>query len=212
MLDEIKARLRELGVSPAVKGYECAALCIQKLAERKKAYKIMELYAETARELNTTSSRVERSIRHMIQAYVMKSPYNAVIFAYSADKGNPTNKDFLFFLAEEFKKAIPPEPEQLQEETKRTAELEPVKRNAAPISERIIAYIQEDNNKIDELIQNYPVSLPVSAIADFLCCDCASVRAAIENKMYGMAWKKAGKSNHGYLIPTAQFIRWYMKM
>lgn len=212
MLNEIKARLRELGVSPAIKGYEYAALCVQKLAERKKAYKIMELYAETAQELNTTATRLERTIRHMITAYVMKNPKNAALFAYADGKDHPTNADFLFFLAEEFKKAIPPEPEQLQEEPKRTAEPEPVKRNATPVSDKTRAYLEEDNNKIDELIKNYPVSIPVSAVADFLNCDAASVRAAIENKSYGMAWRKAGKTNHGYLIPTAQFVRWYMMM
>ncbi len=208
MLDEIKARLRELGISPAVKGYEYAALCVQKLAERKKAYKMMELYAETAHELNTTATRLERAIRHMITAYVMKNPKNAAIFAYPEGKENPSNSDFLFTIAEEFKNAIPPpepEPERHQEEP----EPEPEKHITTPVSDEVISFIQNDNNRLDELIKNYPVSIPVSALADFLNCDSSSVRSAIENKVYGMAWRKPGKCRYAYLIPTAQFVRWY---
>lgn len=77
---------------------------------------------------------------------------------------------------------------------------------------KINELICSDNEKIDRLIENFPINLPVSAVADFLSCDIASVRAAVENGVVGLAWKKAGKANHGYYIPTAQFIRWYLNM
>lgn len=73
-------------------------------------------------------------------------------------------------------------------------------------------FLSEDNAKIDRLIENFPVNLPVSAVSDFLGLDVASVRAAIENERIGLAWKKAGRANHGYFIPTAQFVRWYLNM
>ncbi len=76
----------------------------------------------------------------------------------------------------------------------------------------INAFLTEDNAKIDRLIEMFPTHLPVSAVSDFLSIDIASVRAAIENGDFGLAWKKAGKVNHGYFVPTAQFVRWYLNM
>lgn len=78
------------------------------------------------------------------------------------------------------------------------------------ISSKVNEFLYADNEKIDRLIENFPVNLPVSAIADFLCMDVASVRAVIENGIVGAAWKKQGRANHGYYIPTAQFVRWYL--
>lgn len=80
------------------------------------------------------------------------------------------------------------------------------------ISSKINDFIHQDNEKIDRLIENFPVNLPVSAVADFLSMDVSSVRAVIENGVVGLAWKKSGRANHGYYIPTAQFVRWYLKM
>lgn len=80
------------------------------------------------------------------------------------------------------------------------------------LSSMITEYLSNDNEKIDRLIENFPVNLPVSAVADFLSMDVASVRAAIENGVIGLAWRKQGKANHGYFVPTAQFIRWYLQI
>ena len=77
---------------------------------------------------------------------------------------------------------------------------------------KLTEFLSEDNAKIDRLIENFPVNLPVSAVSDFLGLDVASIRAAIENERIGLAWKKAGRANHGYFIPTAQFVRWYLNM
>lgn len=75
---------------------------------------------------------------------------------------------------------------------------------------KINELLSEDNKKIDRLIDTFPCNLPVSAIADFLAMDSASVRAAIENNVFGIAWKKPGNARHAYYIPTAQFVRWYL--
>lgn len=80
------------------------------------------------------------------------------------------------------------------------------------MSTKIMEFLQEDSAKLDTLIEKYPVSLPTSAIADFLSLDIASVRATIEAGFLGMAWRKPGKANHGYHVPTAQFVRWYLKL
>lgn len=78
---------------------------------------------------------------------------------------------------------------------------------------KINDFLAADNTKIDKLIENFPMNLPVSAVADFLSVDVASVRAAIEcGSAFGMSWKKTGKANHGYFVPTAQFVRWYLRM
>ena len=79
-------------------------------------------------------------------------------------------------------------------------------------SSKLNEFLCHDNEKIDRLIEAFPVNLPVSAISDFLSLDVASVRAAIENEKFGISWRKIGKANHGYFIPTAQFIRWYLNM
>jgi len=72
--------------------------------------------------------------------------------------------------------------------------------------------LSEDNQKIDRLIDTFPCNLPVSAIADFLSMDPASVRAAIDSNVFGIAWKKPGSARRAYYIPTTQFIRWYLNM
>lgn len=79
-------------------------------------------------------------------------------------------------------------------------------------SEKISAFLSDDNEKIDKLLDENPSSLSITAIAKFLDMDVASVRASIENGTFGTSWKKAGSARHGYFIPTAQFIRWYLKV
>lgn len=72
-------------------------------------------------------------------------------------------------------------------------------------------FLSADNKKIDKLIEEFPVNLPISAVADFLSIDVASVRAAVDNGVFGLCWKKPGKMNKGYFVPTAQFVRWYVR-
>lgn len=80
------------------------------------------------------------------------------------------------------------------------------------MSNTINDFIAADNDKIDKLIAENPQSISISDISAFLGADVASVRAAIENNIFGMAWRKAGSARHGYFIPTAQFVRWYLAM
>lgn len=74
------------------------------------------------------------------------------------------------------------------------------------------AFLAEDNEKIDKLIEENPQSLSIMEIANFLNMDVASVRSAIENNTFGMSWRKAGSTRKAYNVPTAQFVRWYLNM
>ena len=71
-------------------------------------------------------------------------------------------------------------------------------------------FLTKDNDRLEQLITDNPVSIPVNQIADFLGSYVASVRAAVENDCFGLSWRKAGSTRHAYLIPTGQFVRWYL--
>ncbi len=74
----------------------------------------------------------------------------------------------------------------------------------------ISEYLQHDDEKIENLIKQYPANIPVKAAAEFLDVDDESVRSAIESGSFGISWKKAGKLNRSFALPTAHFLRWYM--
>lgn len=78
------------------------------------------------------------------------------------------------------------------------------------MNDKIKNYLDADLEALAELVEQYPQSVPISAAADFLGADTASIRAAIEYDRFGLAWRKQGSVRHGYLIPTAQFVRWYL--
>lgn len=79
-------------------------------------------------------------------------------------------------------------------------------------SNKTSAYLDDDNARIDALLETHPRSLSVNDISNFLGMDVSSVRAAIENDVFGISWKKIGSARHGYFIPTAQFVRWYLSI
>lgn len=80
------------------------------------------------------------------------------------------------------------------------------------MTDTIKAFIDEDNNRVEELIKENPIHISVPRIAEFLQIDVVSARAAIECGAFGLAWRKQGKLNKAYCIPTAQFVRWYLLM
>ncbi len=74
-------------------------------------------------------------------------------------------------------------------------------------------FIQEDNSKVEQLINQYPIKIPVPVISDFLHMSEDSTRSAIENgSLCGLCWHKVGKANKGYCVPTGTFVRWYLNM
>ena len=75
---------------------------------------------------------------------------------------------------------------------------------------KINDFLTKDNDRIEQLINDHPVNIPVDKLAEFLQADNASIRAAIENDCFGLSWRKAGSTRHAYLVPTGQFVRWYL--
>lgn len=72
-------------------------------------------------------------------------------------------------------------------------------------------FLEADEKRVEELIKEYPVSIPTAKAAEFLGVNTASMRAIIENGTLGLAWRKEGKLNKAFFLPTTQFLRWYMR-
>ena len=102
-LEEIVSKLlREIGVAPSLKGYDYLRIAIILTMENKEQYLhnvTKALYPDIAKRKKTTSSRVERAIRHAIETAWSKGNIekNNKIFSYtiSPHKGKPTNSEFI---------------------------------------------------------------------------------------------------------------------
>mgnify|MGYP002559033822 CR=1 FL=1 len=102
-LEEIVSKLlREMGVAPSLKGYDYLRIAIILTMENKELYLhniTKALYPDIAKRKNTTSSRVERAIRHAIETAWSKGNIEKIdkIFSYtiSPHKGKPTNSEFI---------------------------------------------------------------------------------------------------------------------
>ncbi len=77
-------------------------------------------------------------------------------------------------------------------------------------AERLRVYLNADLDKIDKLIEENPIRLTIKTAAEFLSMDNESVRAVVEGGAFGLAWRKTGKANKAYCVPTPQFVRWYL--
>lgn len=74
-------------------------------------------------------------------------------------------------------------------------------------------FLSNDRQRVQELIEKYPQNIPLKVCADFLGMDSNSLRQAIEdNQKIGLSWRKQGSLNRAFHIPTAVFVRWYMKV
>ena len=105
----ISKMLHTLGVPSHIKGYSYIREGINIILE---SNDIMggitkELYPEIARRYNTTSSRVERAIRHAIEISWNRGDYETMeeIFGHSVDydKAKPTNSEFIATIADHLK-------------------------------------------------------------------------------------------------------------
>lgn len=105
---EVKAAelLRELGIPAHLKGYPCLMVAINLVMEdRNKIHAVTkELYPEVAVLCGTTSSRVERAIRHSIEVAWSRGNWDVLkkYFGYTVDpeKGKPTNSEFIATVCE----------------------------------------------------------------------------------------------------------------
>lgn len=109
--NEITEILHEVGIPAHIKGYMYLRTSILKtyynidiLGQITKV-----LYPEIARMYNTTSSRVERAIRHAIEVAWNRGNTEAIddIFGYtvSAIKSKPTNSEFIAMIADKLRLA-----------------------------------------------------------------------------------------------------------
>ena len=103
---EITTLLHEIGVPAHIRGYlyirEAITMVYYNLEILGNITKI--LYPEVARKYNTTSSRVERAIRHAIEVAWVRGNIDAIsdIFSYtiSYHKSKPTNSEFIAMIAD----------------------------------------------------------------------------------------------------------------
>lgn len=103
---EITTLLHEVGVPAHIRGYmyirESIKMVYHNIEILGSITKI--LYPEVARRYNTTSSRVERAIRHAIEVAWVRGNIDAIsdIFSYtiSYHKSKPTNSEFIAMIAD----------------------------------------------------------------------------------------------------------------
>ena len=103
---EITAILHEIGVPAHIKGYlylrEAIAMVYNNIEILGSITKV--LYPEVAKKYRTTSSRVERAIRHAIEVAWNRGNIDAIssIFSYTVSlaKSKPTNSEFIAMIAD----------------------------------------------------------------------------------------------------------------
>lgn len=103
---EITSIIHEIGVPAHIKGYfylrEAISMVVNDIELLSAVTK--ELYPSIARKYNTTSSRVERAIRHAIEVAWNRGQVESInkIFGYTIhnEKGKPTNSEFIAMVAD----------------------------------------------------------------------------------------------------------------
>ena len=101
--------IHEIGIPAHIKGYQyirrAIMMAIYDLDIMNSVTK--ELYPTIAENFSTTSSRVERAIRHAIEVAWGRGQQDTVenIFGYtvSAAKGKPTNSEFIAMIADKLR-------------------------------------------------------------------------------------------------------------
>ena len=109
--NEITEILHEVGIPAHIKGYMYLRTAIMKTYDNidilGQVTKVV--YPEIARNYNTTSSRVERAIRHAIEVAWNTGNTEAIDdnFGYtvSASKSKPTNSEFIAMIADKLRLA-----------------------------------------------------------------------------------------------------------
>lgn len=74
----------------------------------------------------------------------------------------------------------------------------------------IPAPIQDQLEKLDKLVEEYPLKIPVNACAAFLGMNNESLRACLEYGAcpFGLGWIKNNAQNRAFYIPTLTFYLW----
>ena len=94
--------IRQIGIPAHIKGYRYVRYAICLLVQDYSAYEVgitKVLYPAVAEEFSTTSSKVERAIRHAIEVGWERGDIEALhdYFGYTiqVSKGKPTNSEFI---------------------------------------------------------------------------------------------------------------------
>lgn len=104
--------IHELGVPAHIKGYQYIRTAILMVIENMDMlnYITKRLYPEIAKKYGTTSSRVERAIRHSIEVAWNRGRAETMndIFGYTVHtgKGKPTNSEFIAMVADRIRLKI----------------------------------------------------------------------------------------------------------
>lgn len=105
----ITKTLHELGVPSHIKGYHYIREGISLIYNNPRIVGgiTKELYPEIAKKYNSTTSRVERAIRHAIEVSWNRANWDFMedIFGYSVDidKAKPTNSEFIVTIADKLR-------------------------------------------------------------------------------------------------------------
>lgn len=103
--DITKEMLLDFGVPAHIKGYQylTEAITIAAGAEEILTINVKDLYKQVAKLFQTTSSRVERAIRHAVEIVWDRgdTEFLQMIFGYGDNsKLRPTNSEFIILLAD----------------------------------------------------------------------------------------------------------------
>lgn len=104
--------IHDLGVPAHIKGYQYMRTAIMMVVDNMELlnYITKQLYPTIAKKYQTTSSRVERAIRHSIEVAWSRGKPDVVnnIFGYTIDnnKGKPTNSEFIAMVADRIRLQI----------------------------------------------------------------------------------------------------------
>jgi len=107
--NDITSMLHEVGIPAHIKGYQylrdAIAIGVQEEDSQISVTKV--LYPEIAKKHQTTSSRVERAIRHAIEVAWGRGKLETInnIFGYTINtgKGKPTNSEFIALVSDKIR-------------------------------------------------------------------------------------------------------------
>lgn len=106
---ELSGILQEAGILPHIKGYSYLREAIMEVINDVDLLSAVtkELYPNIANKFNTTSSRVERAIRHSIEISWNRGQLENINhiqgFNVNFEKGKPTNSEFIALISDKFR-------------------------------------------------------------------------------------------------------------
>lgn len=109
LYDQVTQFLRELGIPAHIKGYMYAREAIVMAVKDPHLIDAItkELYPQVAKKFSTTSSRVERAIRHAIEVAWDRGDWEVFLKIFgntvNSHKGKPTNSEFVALIADDIR-------------------------------------------------------------------------------------------------------------